>query len=52
MEAHPLMLFFGVLGGIALFGFSGIVLGPIAVAFVNVTTRLLRRRFAVVPDGG
>jgi predicted PurR-regulated permease PerM len=46
MEAHPLMLFFGVLGGIALFGFAGIVLGPIAVAFVNVTARLLRRRFA------
>lgn len=47
MEAHPLMLFFGVLGGIALFGFAGIVLGPIAVAFLNVATRLLRRRFAV-----
>jgi predicted PurR-regulated permease PerM len=45
MEAHPLMLFLGVLGGIALFGFAGIVLGPIVVAFLNVATRLLRRRF-------
>jgi predicted PurR-regulated permease PerM len=47
MEAHPLMLFFGVLGGIALFGFAGIVLGPIVVAFLNVAARLLRRRFAL-----
>ncbi len=46
MEAHPLMLFFGVLGGIVLFGFAGIVLGPIVVAFLNVAARLLRRRFA------
>ncbi|HEX5138547.1 MAG TPA: AI-2E family transporter [Planctomycetota bacterium] len=45
MEAHPLMLFLGVLGGLALFGFAGIVLGPIVVAFLNVATRLLRRRF-------
>jgi predicted PurR-regulated permease PerM len=46
MEAHPLMLFLGVLGGLALFGFAGIVLGPIVVAFLNVAARLLRRRFA------
>lgn len=46
MEAHPLMLFLGVLGGIVLFGFAGIVLGPIVVAFLNVAARLLRRRFA------
>ena len=52
MEAHPLMLFFGVLGGIALFGFAGIVLGPITVAFVNVTARLLRRRFAAAGEPG
>jgi len=49
MEAHPLMLFFGVLGGLVLFGFAGIVLGPIAVASLNVTARLLRRRFAKPP---
>jgi predicted PurR-regulated permease PerM len=48
MEAHPLLLFLGVLGGITLFGFAGIVLGPIVVAFLNVSARLLRRRFADV----
>ncbi|MHC4223771.1 MAG: AI-2E family transporter [Planctomycetota bacterium] len=45
MEAHPLLLFFGILGGIATFGFAGIVLGPVAVAFINVTAKLLRREF-------
>jgi len=47
MEAHPLLLFFGTLGGIALFGFAGIVLGPVVVALLNVTVRLFRREFAV-----
>ena len=45
MEAHPLLLFFGVLGGIAAFGFVGIILGPVVVAFLTVTTRLFRREF-------
>jgi predicted PurR-regulated permease PerM len=49
MEAHPLLLFLGVIGGIVLFGFAGIVLGPILVAFLNVAARLLRRRFAAQP---
>ena len=45
MEAHPLLLFFGVLGGIVAFGFVGLVLGPVVVAFLTVTTRLFRREF-------
>ncbi len=45
MEAHPLLLFFGTLGGIAMFGFAGIILGPVVVAFLIVTTRLFRREF-------
>ena len=46
MEAHPLLLFFGILGGIAMFGFVGIILGPVVIASLNVTTKLLRREFA------
>lgn len=45
MEAHPLSLFLGVFGGIMVFGFSGIILGPVAIAFLSVTTRLFRREF-------
>jgi len=46
MEAHPMLLFFGILGGILLFGFSGIILGPVVVAFLGVSARLFRREFA------
>jgi predicted PurR-regulated permease PerM len=46
MEAHPMLLFFGILGGILLFGFSGIILGPVVVAFLSVSARLFRREFA------
>ncbi|MHC4547885.1 MAG: AI-2E family transporter [Planctomycetota bacterium] len=45
MEAHPLLLFFGTLGGLAMFGFAGIVLGPVVVALLTLTTRILRREF-------
>jgi predicted PurR-regulated permease PerM len=34
---HPLMLFFAILGGIALFGLLGVVIGPlIAAVFVTL----------------
>ena len=49
MEAHPLLLFFGILGGILLFGFAGIVLGPVVVAFLNAAARLFRREFGAAP---
>jgi len=45
MEAHPLVLFFGILGGISMFGFVGIILGPVLVALLGVTSRLFRREF-------
>jgi predicted PurR-regulated permease PerM len=50
MEANPLLLFFGTLGGITLFGFSGIILGPVSVALLNVTVRLFRREFRGQPE--
>ncbi len=46
MKAHSLLLFFGVLGSMLLFGFKGIVLGPIVVAGLTATTTLFRREFA------
>ncbi len=52
MEAHPLPLFLGVLGGIMVFGFSGIILGPVAIAFLSVTTRLFRREFRDLAQPG
>ena len=46
VEVHPLMLFFGILGGIAAFGFVGIILGPVVVSFLVASSRLLRREFS------
>jgi len=42
---HTLMLFFSILGGIAMFGFLGLVLGPlIAALFVTVSKTLVAER--------
>lgn len=42
---HPLLLFFGVFSGIGLFGASGIVFGPLLVAFVLSVIRVYRDHF-------
>ncbi|MCF7844568.1 MAG: AI-2E family transporter [Kiritimatiellales bacterium] len=34
MKLHPLFIFFAVIGGIAVFGLSGLILGPLAVSFL------------------
>jgi len=44
-EIHPLLLFFAVISGIGLFGFSGIVFGPLLVAFVLVVVQIFREQF-------
>jgi predicted PurR-regulated permease PerM len=44
-EVHPLLLFFAVLSGIGLFGFSGVVFGPLIVAFVLVVVQIFREQF-------
>jgi len=50
MKAHSLLLFFGIIGSIMLFGFKGIVLGPIVVAALTATTTLFRREFTRAQD--
>jgi predicted PurR-regulated permease PerM len=54
---HPLLLFFAILSGIGLFGVSGIVFGPLLIAFVQVVVRIYRDHFgkaavAVAGTGG
>ena len=44
-EVHPLLLFFAILSGIGLFGFSGVVFGPLLVAAVIVVVQIFRERF-------
>jgi predicted PurR-regulated permease PerM len=44
-EVHPLLLFFAIISGIGLFGVSGIVFGPLLVAFVLVVIRIFQENF-------
>lgn len=41
-DIHPMMLFFAILSGIGLFGISGIVFGPLLLAFVVTVLRIYR----------
>ena len=50
-EMHPLMLFFSILGGIALFGLLGLVMGPlIAAVFVTLIKVVEDRLHSERPD--
>jgi predicted PurR-regulated permease PerM len=31
LQLHPLVIFFAIMGGLALFGFNGLILGPLTV---------------------
>lgn len=44
IELHSLLIFFAVVGGLFLFGTSGLVLGPVAIALTLALIDILRRR--------
>jgi predicted PurR-regulated permease PerM len=39
---HPLIIFFGILGGIQLFGIPGIILGPLVLTLLDVVMGIFR----------
>jgi predicted PurR-regulated permease PerM len=41
IQMHPLLVFLSILGGIAVFGFSGFVLGPVIASFFLSSWKLL-----------
>lgn len=41
-QVHPMLLFFGILSGIGLFGMSGIVFGPLLIALLVTAAELYR----------
>jgi predicted PurR-regulated permease PerM len=47
---HPLLLFFAVISGIGLFGVSGIVFGPLLIAFLLTVVHIYREH--VAPEMG
>jgi predicted PurR-regulated permease PerM len=52
MEVHGGVLFFALLGGLAFFGPSGLLAGPLIVAFFLAVVRMWRREEASVSTGG
>jgi predicted PurR-regulated permease PerM len=44
LRFHPLPVFFSIVGGLALFGAAGLVLGPIVLSVTAALLDLLRRR--------
>lgn len=54
MRMHTLLVFFSVVGGLALFGAAGLVLGPVAVVITSVLVEVWRQRTSggrTVEDG-
>lgn len=52
-EIHPLILFFSILGGLQVFGFIGIILGPmlasVFVVFINIMQNHLKQPDTDIP---
>ncbi len=46
-QIHPLLVFFSTLGGIALFGIIGLLLGPLLVSFFLALMRIYVREFKI-----
>src|SRR5574341_545071 len=45
LAVHPVVIFFAFIGGLAAFGPVGLLLGPLAVAFLIAVVRLYRRDY-------
>ena len=46
VELHPLLLLFALLGGLEVFGFIGIFVGPLIISLIAVLTSMLREELA------
>ncbi|HWR98508.1 MAG TPA: AI-2E family transporter [Candidatus Methanoperedens sp.] len=49
VRMHPLLIFFSVLGGIKLWGLTGVVFGPLALAMVQALLEIFRGEFMASP---
>ncbi len=50
-KIHPVIALIGVLGGLAVFGFVGLILGPIILALLNVLLKFYKEDFKQVFEG-
>jgi predicted PurR-regulated permease PerM len=49
VELHPLLLLFALLGGLQVFGFIGIFIGPVVISVIAALINILREELAAAP---
>ena len=52
LQLHPLLIFFSILGGLSLFGFNGLVLGPLILILFFTGVRLFDQTYDREADDG
>jgi predicted PurR-regulated permease PerM len=50
IQLHPLIIFFAILGGLRVFGFNGIILGPMVVILFLTVLDLFLREYKIEQD--
>ncbi|MDR2068820.1 MAG: AI-2E family transporter [Spirochaetaceae bacterium] len=50
IQLHPLIIFFAILGGVTVFGFNGIIVGPMVVIFFLTVLDLFLTEHMIKPD--
>jgi predicted PurR-regulated permease PerM len=51
LKIHPLLIFFSILGGLQVFKFNGLVLGPIILIMFFTALELYEQAYATPPEG-
>jgi len=50
VELHPLLLLFSLLGGLQVFGFIGIFIGPVVISVIAALIIMLREELSMPPN--
>ncbi|HUZ58794.1 MAG TPA: hypothetical protein VMU83_08430 [Hanamia sp.] len=48
-DVHPLITIFGVIVGISIFGFIGLIFGPLLISYFIVLVKIYRNEFNDTP---
>jgi len=51
-DMNPTVIFFSIMGGLSVFGFSGLILGPVVVAVLFVLVQIYKEEFQDQLDAG
>jgi predicted PurR-regulated permease PerM len=50
MDVHPLVTAFGIIAGLGLFGFWGVIFGPLLVSYFIILVKIYMNEFGIVPE--